>query len=319
MLRVPYPAQVPRDGRPVALAIGVFDGVHLGHRAVVRTARLAADRLGGSAWVLTFDPHPLQVLRPEAAPPAILPLEAKLVRLAALGVDGCIVHPFTAALAGTPAEAFLEGLLRDLPDLSAVAVGKTWRFGRGAAGDAALLRAFVGRRGIAVHTVPPVLDAGSPVSSTRIRAAVLDGRLAEAGRLLGDWFSLDGLVVPGRGLGRTLGYPTANIALPPGQLRPPPGIYAAFALVDDGPPHSAAVYLGARPTFGGSDPVIEVHLLDGVFSLYGRRLTVRLVDRIRSDAAFPDVDALRRQIASDIEAARRRLAGVRIDFPPPPA
>lgn len=303
-------SDAPRGAGPLALAIGVFDGVHVGHRAVIR----AAQRRVGRVWVLTFEPHPLQVVRPDTAPPAILSQDGKLRRLASLGVEGCIVQPFTVEYAATPPMDFLAGIWRQLPDLRAIAVGEGWRFGRGGAGDAACLAAFAAGRGIEIDLTPPVVVDGTAVSSTRIRQAVLAGDLAAAARLLGDEFTVDGIVARGRGIGRRLGFPTANLDLPPGRLLPPPGVYAAVVSRADGRRQGGAVYIGDRPTFAeGGGPVVEVHLLDEDGDLYGERIEVRFLRRLRGDAAFPDAAALRAQIEIDVAEIRRALSGVHID------
>ncbi|MCX7819817.1 MAG: riboflavin biosynthesis protein RibF [Kiritimatiellae bacterium] len=301
--------------RPVALAIGVFDGVHVGHRAVLAAARQHARTPNGEAWVLTFDPHPLDVLRPADAPPAILSLAGKLRRFAQLGMDGCVVHPFTPAFAALDPPAFFRRLLDSLPQLTAIAVGETWRFGRGAAGDIHTLRQLAEPVGITIVAVPPVCMDGRIVSSTMIRQAVQSGDLAQAARWLGECFSFDGIVVRGRAFGRRIGVPTANLEPPPRRVCPPAGVYAAWVHAR-GAIHPAAGYIGTRPTFGEQGgTVIEVHLLDTDLALYGEAIEVDWVSRIRDDQAFPDADALRRQIEEDIRQIRRILA----HSPKPPA
>lgn len=296
-------SEVPREAGPVALAAGFLDGLHLGHRRVIAAARDRARAAGGQAWVLTFDPHPLRVLRPDAAPPLITPLPMKLRLLDELGVDGCLVREFTPDFARLEPEAFVAGLASGLPGLAGIAVGEGWRFGHRGAGDAALLTRLADRFGFAVDLVPPVESGGAPVSSTRVRQAVAAGDMAGAASLLGRWFGVEGTVEPGRRVGRELGFPTANVdALR--ELHPPPGVYAVHT-VHDGVRGGGAAYIGTRPTFGADGhPVLEVFLFDFDGDLYGRTVEVAFLHRIRGDEAFPDAAALRARIAIDVERAR---------------
>jgi riboflavin kinase / FMN adenylyltransferase len=307
------PEELHAVAAPVVLAIGFLDGVHRGHRAVLRAARRAARAGQGQTWALTFEPHPLQILQPDRAPALLTPLDAKLRLLAAARMDGCVVMPFTHDLARVEPEAFLERLFRAMPSLAGVAVGANWAFGRGARGDVTLLRRQAGDAGIPVTVVPPVLVGGKPVSSTRIREAIAAGRLGEAARLLGRPHALSGPVEEGRRVGRRLGYPTANIR-PGVALAPPPGVYAARVRLGTAV-HPAAAYLGTRATFGvGGPPVLEVHLLDFEGDLYGRTAEVELLRQIREDRQFSSETALRARIARDIEACRqavRRATGLR--------
>lgn len=298
--------QVDRDNGPtgpVALAAGFLDGVHLGHRSVIAAARRRAGDAGGQTWVLTFDPHPLRVLRPDAAPPLITPLPIKLRLLEAEGVDGCIVRSFTPEFAALSPEAFVDGLVRDIPRLAGIAVGDGWRFGHHGAGDRDLLRRLAARHGFDVDLVPPVTIDGQPVSSTRIRQAVVDGRMEEAAGLLGRSFSVEGAVVHGRRIGRDLGFPTANVdALR--ELHPPAGVYAAWVRAD-GAFHYGAAYIGGRPTFGASGrPGLEVFLFDFKGDLYTHALEVGFISRIREDRSFTDAEALKDQIALDVARIR---------------
>jgi len=292
---------------PLFLAIGYFDGVHRGHAAVVGAAVARARERGGRAWALTFDPHPARVLRPESAPPAIETAATRVRRLRALGVDGCALTPFTPEFAALEPEEFVAALRRDAPGLAGVAVGPNWRFGRGARGDAARLREIGRASGFDVEIVPAVLYGGAPISSTRIRRAVERGDLAEAAEMLGRPFAVEGTVEAGRQVGRTLGYPTANIR-PSNELMPPAGIYAARLRLADGRALPAAAYRGGRPTFGpGGAPALEVHALDTTLDLYGQPVEVEFVRRIRDDRRFDDPAALRAQIAEDLRAIRAAL------------
>ena len=232
--------------RPVLLAAGFFDGVHRGHQAIIRKIVSSARREHGAAWVMTFDKHPLKVLHPEAAPRLLTSLPHKLRLLKALGVHGCIVIPFTRALAGREPKAFVAMLALAAPTLRQIVIGRNWTFGRQGRGTPFMLKALAPTYGFKVTIIPPVRWRGTVVSSTRIRAAVLAGRLAEAAGMLGRPFSLLGTVVPGRGLGRKLGIPTANLN-PHNEALPPDGVYVVQARWD-GFIHPGIVNLGVRPT-----------------------------------------------------------------------
>ncbi len=294
--------------RPVFLAVGVMDGVHRGHRAVIGGACRAARAAGGEAWVLTFEPHPVQVLDPGRAPPLITTPEEKLEQIAEAGADGCIVLPFTPELAAWEPAAFVDRLAAAAPSLRGLSVGAGWRFGRRARGDVKRLAELAAARGIGLAVAEPVLWDGAPVSSTRIRNAVSDGRMEEAAALLGRRFRLAGPVREGRRVGRAIGYPTANVDTVHG-LKPPHGVYAVRAVVG-GREHPAAAYYGPRPTFDArGHALLEVYLLDGAFDLYGRRMEVAFESFVRPDRAFDSPEALRAQIARDVEAVSRVLAG----------
>lgn len=301
--------------RPVALAIGVFDGVHVGHRAVLRAACDRAHAVGGEAWVLTFEPHPLDVLRPQDAPPAILSMEGKLRRFARLGLDGCIVQSFTPEFAAIEPSQFIQFLTDSFHRLVAIAVGQSWRFGRGAMGDITTLRRLVEPRGVRVEAVPPVRVDSQIVSSTMIRRAIQAGDLTVAARWLGEYFSFDGVVVRGRGVGRRIGIPTANLEPPRGRVCPPDGVYAAWVHAR-GQVHAAAGYIGTRPTFqDAAGRVVELHVLDADLELYEETIEVDWVAQIRGDQMFVSADALRRQIQADIRQIRTALSAA---APPEP-
>lgn len=293
---------------PLVLAIGFFDGVHLGHRAVLEAALVRARARGGEAWVLTFEPHPLQVLAPDRAPLLITPPPLKTRALRALGPDGCLLLPFTAALADWTPEEFLARLRAAAPTLVEIVVGENWTFGQGARGGVRLLKDWGEHAGVAVSVVPPVWIDGEPVSSTRIRRAIDAGHMREAARLLGRPFVLAGRVEHGRAIGRTLGYPTANLTMHR-ELCPPPGVYAVRAAFESREGLAAAAYIGRRPTFDAvADPVLEVHLLEGHPDLYGRELEVSFLETIRDDRRFESPEALREQIAADLTRIRAALA-----------
>lgn len=290
-------AEVPG---PVALAIGVFDGVHLGHQEVIRAAQEHARQHQGTAVVMTFDPHPMSVLAPESAPSRLCGAEHQRQILLDLGVSHLLVCAFTPEFAATPAEVFLERLIAASKPLGCISVGYGWRFGRDGGGDVRLLIECGRARGFAVYGVPEVQLDGAPVSSTRIREAVKEGCFDEAGRLLSRVYTVLGTVVEGRKLGRTIGVPTANVETGDG-LVPPTGVYAVRALVE-GVWRDGVANLGRRPTVDpGDSPVkLEVHLLDFDGDLYGQKIEVAFVAKLRDERRFDGLEALKAQIAGDI-------------------
>ena len=295
--------------RPAALAFGNFDGVHVGHRALIAHLRAAADRLGGPLLVLTFDPHPLAVLRPERTPPAIDTLAGRLAHLAALGVDACFVLNFDRALAAVPAAVFAHEWLCQRLCARAFAVGPDVHFGRDRAGGVALLEAAAAAVAGHVERFGGVEHGGARVSSSRVRRTIAAGDVVEAEGLLARPFCLHGTVVHGDARGRTLGFPTANLEVR-GQVVPAPGIYAASAVVA-GKSHAAAVSIGTRPTFDGSGLRIEAHLIDFEGDVYGMQLDLHFLARLRDEARFADVAALTEQIRADVVRARDVVAARR--------
>jgi riboflavin kinase/FMN adenylyltransferase len=296
---------VPPERRPSAVALGVFDGVHLGHRAILGAAVAHARATGAPALVCTFEPHPMEVLQPDRAPLPITTLDERLELIAACGVDGAIVLAFTPELAAVEPEAFVKDVLVERLAARQVVVGFNHRFGRGARGDAALLRELGTRVGFGVDVIEPLTVDGVPVSSTAIRAALGRGDLEAAARMLGRPYTLPGTVVAGAGRGRTLGFPTANVA-PDRPVLVAPGVYACTLEVA-GRPRRAVVNVGVRPTFGEDTLAVEAYLLDFSGDLYGQTVRLVFVSRVREERRFPSVDALRAQIADDVETARRRL------------
>lgn len=295
---------------PVALAIGVFDGLHLGHQEVIRAALEHAHQHQGTAVVMSFEPHPLTILRPEAVPPRLCGPAYRRRLLERLGVGCMLLCPFDENTATTPAEMFLETLTRDCRPLGCISVGYGWTFGRNRGGDIHMLMAHGERDGFAVYGVPPVRVDGQVVSSTLIRDAVSAGELGRANRLLGRDYALYGEVLPGLRLARQLGFPTANVR-PEAELLPPYGVYEVQVEVD-GKAWGGVANLGVRPTVetGEAAPSLEVHLFDWSGELYGRSLEVRLGDFIRPEQKFPGVEALKKQIEADVILARG-LAGAR--------
>lgn len=291
---------------PLHLAIGMFDGVHLGHRAVVEAALQSARRSGGVAGVLTFHPHPSAVLRPDRPTPLLMDSPTKARLLQRLGIDAVVVHPFTAEFARLEAEAFPAWLRERLPGLAAVYVGETWRFGAGRRGDVALLLEEGRKLGLSVFSAPPVNFDGEPISSTRIRRLLADGDVACAGALLGYQYYAEGPVVSGRRLGRELGFPTLNLAWTPG-LRPRFGVYAVrVAGPKSGAPLAAVANYGLRPTVEqASEPRLESHLLGACPFNQGDAITVEWLRFLRPEMKFGGLDELRTQIRRDVADARR--------------
>ncbi len=297
-------ADAPR-GVPRAVAIGNFDGVHRGHaRLIAETIAIAA--AGGlEPCVLTFAPHPARVLAPDRAPPLLLPEARRYELLLALGVARVVVQPFDAALAAMSPRAFGEQLLRDALDARAVCVGYDFSFGARRAGTTATLGELGRQLGFAATVVPAVRVRGIVCASSAIRTLVSTGEIADAAALLGRPPELEGLVVHGAGRGRTIGVPTANLALAT-EVRPALGVYAASAELADGTRHRAAVNIGVSPTFtaAGAPVTVEAHLLDFDRAIYGERLRLHLHRRLRSERRFEDKAALVAQIRADLAEAR---------------
>jgi riboflavin kinase/FMN adenylyltransferase len=296
-----YPPEAP----PAAVALGVFDGVHLAHRAILATAVARARAAGLSALACTFDPHPAEILLPGRAPAPISTLEERLEVLVETGVDATVVVAFTPELARVEPEAFVRGVLVERLKAREVVVGYNHTFGRGARGDARLLQSLAEGLGFRAHVVPPLMIDGVPVSSSEIRAALRVGEVERANRYLGRPYAIKGEVVPGAGRGRRLGFPTANIRSDRPVLLPW-GVYAGRVQLE-GASHAAVINIGVRPTFGESHLVVEAHLLDFAGTLYGHTLRVAFVIRLREERQFPGPEALRQQIDQDIAAARSRL------------
>jgi riboflavin kinase/FMN adenylyltransferase len=293
--------------RGAAIAIGNFDGVHRGHQALLARARAHADHAGVLAVALTFDPHPTQVLAPVAAPRMITSLHRRLELLAAAGMDAVVVEPFTRALAGLTAEAFVDDVLVDALTAHAVVVGYDFSYGQGRQGTTHTLADHGERAGFAVDVVAPVEIDGVAASSTRIRRALAAGDLGLVDRLLGRRYDVDGVVVHGAKRGRTIGVPTANIACH-GELLLAPGIYAVRLAVEGGPLLPGVASLGTNPTFlnnGGLS--FEVHLLDFAGEIYDRHVRVEAVARLRDEAKYDSIEALVAQIQRDIADGRAIL------------
>jgi riboflavin kinase/FMN adenylyltransferase len=299
---------------PIALAIGVFDGVHLGHQEVIRSAMNFSEKHGGTAVVLTFDPHPLRVLRPEAAPRLLCSTRHKLRILQQLGVAHALVATFDSEMAGTTAREFVGRLVESCRPLGFVSVGYTWSFGKNREGNIHQLMELGEKNGFGVYGVPAVHVDGLMVSSTLIREAVRMGNFVNATRLLGRDYTVLGRIIHGKHLGKQLGFPTANVAVENEEL-PPNGVYAVEVEVKtdgQGQPSMArgVANLGLRPTVesGAVDRSLEVHLLDYEGDLYGGELEISFLQFLREEKKFAGLEELKAQIARDVAAARELLA-----------
>ncbi|WP_288934150.1 bifunctional riboflavin kinase/FAD synthetase [uncultured Sphingomonas sp.] len=288
------------------VALGNFDGFHLGHQAVVGRAVARARAEGRPALVATFDPHPVRHFRPETPPFRLTTLDQRERLFAAAGVDAMIVFHFDAALASLSAEDFVMLRLFDLLRVKGVVTGEDFTFGKGKRGTVADLAIFGDALGFAAETVAPVMLEGTAVSSSRIREALRAGDMRGAARLLTRPFAIEGVVQHGDKLGRTIGYPTANLDMGK-YLRPAYGIYAVTGRLQDGTMLKGAANLGIRPTFDPPKELLEPHFFDFAGDLYGQTIEVALVDYLRPEAKFDDLDALVRQMDADCARARTIL------------
>lgn len=299
--------EVPESAGPYAVTIGTFDGVHLGHREVIARTREVATGLGVGTAVLTFDPHPLTVVRPDAAPKALASLDRRLAILAYLGVDAVLVVPFTPELAAVSAPDFVARYLADTLHARAVVVGAGFRFGHRAAGDVALLRTIAARSGFEVHDVA-LVRRGHTVSSTAIRDSIKAGDVTSAWQALGRPHVVEGTVVVGDRRGRELGYPTANLAVPEAYAVPPDGVYAGWLVRADGTRLPAAISVGTNPTFGPHARRVEAYVLDrDDLELYGEQVAIEFGWWLRDMVAYEGVDPLLAQMADDVERSRQLM------------
>jgi riboflavin kinase/FMN adenylyltransferase len=299
------PANWDTGGRQTAVAIGVFDGVHRGHVAVLK--RLQEQSRDLPVIAMTFAVHPDEVVTGMPAPPALAPLERRIEMLGDLGLDGIAVIAFDEEVRQLSPTDFIEGYVVNGLKAAIVSVGEDFRFGFEAEGTVDTLRICGGKYGFDVLVTPIVDIHGTEVRSSAIRAAVASGGVALASSMLGRPFEIEGTVVPGDLRGRSIGFPTANITMPDCLVRPATGVYAVRCEIEGR--HALGVSnVGTRPTFGGSDETIEVHLLDTDVDLYGKTMRVQFIDRLRSEQHFESVEALVAQIEKDIEEARSVLA-----------
>jgi riboflavin kinase/FMN adenylyltransferase len=292
---------------PAACTIGVFDGVHRGHERLLARTVAAAREIGGIAVAVTFEPHPSAVLDPGNVPPELTTLDEKRERLIAAGIDRVVVVNFTREVSQWSPESFCERLL-DRFDLRHLVVGAGFALGRARRGDTAFLRGFGAEHGFTVETVDPVTDGGVTISSTRVRSALVSGDVEAAAHLLGHPYFLDGTVEHGDRVGWRLGFPTANVGVEPGKCLPEMGIYSTWVRAR-GAWLPAASSIGYRPTFGGDRLTVETHVLDYEGDLYGERLRLAFVHRLREERWYPDEAALIAQMKLDVAETRRLLGG----------
>jgi riboflavin kinase/FMN adenylyltransferase len=288
---------------PSVLTIGTFDGVHLGHQRLIGTVVERARERGVRAVVLTFDPHPRAVLAPQSAPPRITTVDDEAALMATLGVDLLIVYPFTRETANTSAHDFMAMVARAVHPVE-VWVGDDFAFGKGREGNLDVLRALGGKFGYTLNVLPRIhLDDrsdGEMIGSTNIRAHLLAGEVAAAARLLGRLYALRGPVVRGAGRGRQIGFPTANVHVPPGIVVPKDGIYATWVTIADDPTrYPAMTYIGPRPQFDNGPRSVEPNLINWDGDLYDRTITVHFAHWLRGDAKFASVDDLIAQMRQD--------------------
>jgi riboflavin kinase/FMN adenylyltransferase len=301
-------ADLARIPGPLFLAIGVFDGVHLGHQAVLKQALVDAKKAGGAAVAVTFDPHPVRVLRPEAAPRLLTSTPHKLRLIGDFGIERLLVIPFDLAFAATPPEDFIRNLAGAARPLREICVGFEWSFGKARAGNLALLDRLGEQLGFDEVGVPAVEIGGQIVSSTLIRRAIESGDFTTARSFLGREFTILGTVIEGARIGRTLGFPTANLSAHNEQF-PPDGVYAVEVRHGENL-HRGVANIGVRPTLQNAtgERVFEVHLFDFAADLYGQDLEVAFRRFLRPENKFPSLDALRAQIAVDASDARAALS-----------
>jgi riboflavin kinase / FMN adenylyltransferase len=305
----------PDDARPPwlvhpVLALGNFDGLHRGHLKIVERVKRGAAEHGGTPMAMTFDPHPPRVVRPDKAPPLLMTKAQRLEALHRAGIACVAVVRFTREFSQWDPETFVRNVLVEWLHVSEVWVGANFLFGRGRAGNFSLLRTLGQQYGFRADKIDPVRYKDFVVSSTRIRRLVTEGRVDEAGALLGHAYYVDGRVVEGRKRGRELGFPTANLATD-NELLPPHGIYATMLDVD-GVVHAGLTNIGTRPTFDESDVTVETYLLRYSGDLYGKRVRLSFVQRLRDERRFEDVDALRAQMQADERWAERLFSRLEV-------
>jgi riboflavin kinase/FMN adenylyltransferase len=295
----------PNPARPAAVALGTFDGMHRGHRAVIEALRAAAQRVAGQAVAVTFEPHPIMVIAPPGEAFLLTTLEERIALFEATGVDAVVVVEFDEAVRQISADAWLARLEATVAPRAIVA-SSTHTFGRNREGTPERLQRWASSRGVEAVVVPPVENGGVVISSSAIRDRLRAGDVRTAAEWLGRWYAVRGEVVRGEGRGRMIGVPTANLAVPPLKLVPARGVYAAYARVD-GQTFAAAVNVGVRPTFGAAGLCVEAHLLDVDTDLYGRVLELAFVARLRDERRFPSMEALRDQLSEDLRMTRKKL------------
>ncbi len=296
--------ELQAGARKVCVAIGVFDGVHLGHQQVIRQTLADAEQQEARAVAITFDRHPNAVVAPDRGPPLIYSLPQKLRAIESLGADTTLLIEFNEPFSQQPAEGFIRGLARDFGHIHSICVGSAFTFGHKRGGNVALLRTLGAELKFIVHGLAAVSLDGEAVSSTRIRDVIRGGQLDSASQMLGRGYALAGMVVRGDQLGGQLGFATANLDTT-GIMLPPNGVYAVHARAS-GKIHRGVLNIGVRPTVNDQKalPRAEAHLLDFSGDLYGQELEITFVEKLRDEKTFPSLDALKEQIAHDIDAAR---------------
>ena len=302
---------IPALDRDAAVTFGVFDGVHIGHQAVIKTLLERAKQDNLISILVGFYPHPLGFLAPERCPPILMPLSKRIEILEQLGIDKTVILRFDGQIASMSPSTFVERVLLEKCFARQIVVGYACQFGKGREGNAAFLQAFSENRPFEVSVVPPTQINGSPVHSTRIRDSIARGDLGWSAQLLGRTYSIVGDVVPGDGRGKHLGFPTANIETD-NQVCPPNGVYAIRARLmpacEGALTLAGVLNIGTRPTFAGATFQIEAHFFDFDETIYGSSVEIFFVDKIRSERKFPGPDALVQQIQRDIAAASEILA-----------
>ena len=307
MQRLTLDGGIPENLRGSIVALGNFDGFHLGHQAVVGRAVARAFQERRPVVVATFDPHPVRFFKPDLPPFRLTTLDQRERLFAHAGADAMLVFEFGRALASMDAEEFIAEVMAKRVGAAGVVTGDDFTFGKGRTGDAELLKSLGEKHGVIAETVPQVLIDGVRVSSGRIREALIAGDSGTATKLLSRDYAIEGVVQNGDARGRELGYPTANLVLGDYQ-RPKYGIYAVRATLDDGSEHPGVANLGVRPTFDPPQELLETHLLDFSQDLYGRQMEVALHAFIRAELKFESIDALVEEMRKDEAAARRLLA-----------
>lgn len=299
---------IPEDARGAAIALGNFDGVHLGHQAVIASARAVAEALDIALGAAVFEPHPRRFFKPDLPPFRLQTARQRARALGEVGVEEVFEIGFDAALSQSSDREFAERILRDLLGAAHVSVGADFRFGRGRMGDAASLAKLGDEFGFSVDAVEPVGEGATKISSSAIREAITAGAMDKASAMLGRPWAVEGDVLRGFQRGRDFGFPTANLALDD-YARPRLGVYAVFADVGDGFVLPGVASVGVNPTVGAlAEPVLETHLFDFSGDLYGRVMEVQLVAFLRDEAMFADVEALKAQMKLDVVEARSVLA-----------
>jgi riboflavin kinase / FMN adenylyltransferase len=305
----------PDDPRPPwlvhpVLALGNFDGLHRGHLKIIERVRRGAIEHGGTPMAMTFDPHPPRIVRPDKAPPLLMTKTQRLEALHRAGIACVAVVRFTHELSEWDPDTFVRAVLAEWLRVSEVWVGANFLFGHGRSGNFSLLRTLGQRYGFRADKIDPVRYKDFVVSSTRIRRLVTEARMDEAGALLGHPYYLDGTIVEGRKRGKTIGYPTANMVTD-NELIPPHGVYATTTIID-GVVHAGLTNIGVRPTFNETETTIETHLLRYSGDLYGQRVRLSFVQRLRDERRFDSVDALRAQIEADERRANHLFSRITV-------